>query len=92
MPRIDLADVAAWLHLAATPSFTAMAVLTAMLGAGPDMICGQDASLLGGMVPMYLLMSMFHLPPWLKLVASRRLGPLSRAAVISRSDGALDRA
>jgi hypothetical protein len=26
------------------------------------------------MVPMYLLMSVFHLAPWLKLVSSRRNG------------------
>jgi hypothetical protein len=26
------------------------------------------------MVPMYLLMSAFHLAPWLKLVASQRNG------------------
>jgi len=24
------------------------------------------------MVPMYLLMSAFHLPPWLKLISGRR--------------------
>jgi hypothetical protein len=30
-----------------------------------------NASPLSGMVPMYLLMSVFHLPPWLKLIASR---------------------
>jgi hypothetical protein len=26
------------------------------------------------MVPMYLLMSAFHLPPWLRLISSRRSG------------------
>jgi hypothetical protein len=29
---------------------------------------------LAGMVPMYLLMSAFHLTPWLKLIAGRRSG------------------
>jgi hypothetical protein len=29
---------------------------------------------LSGMVPMYLLMSAFHLAPWLKLMARRRTG------------------
>lgn len=71
MARIDLADIAAWLHLAATPSFAAMALLTAIPSGGPDMICGQHASPLGGMVPMYLLMSVFHAAPWLRLGASR---------------------
>jgi hypothetical protein len=40
------------------------------------MLCSaaQDASPLSGMVPMYLLMSAFHLTPWLKLVSKRRSG------------------
>jgi hypothetical protein len=66
--------VAELLHLAATPSFALMAVLTALFGGGmPDMICSHAASSLGGMLPMYVLMSVFHAPPWLKLI-SRRLG------------------
>jgi hypothetical protein len=69
MARIDLAAVAAWLHLAATPSFAAMALVTAPLGGGPDMICGRSASPLGGMMPMYLLMGAFHAAPWLRLIA-----------------------
>jgi hypothetical protein len=31
-----------------------------------------DVSPVGGMVPMYLLMSVFHSAPWLKLIAGRR--------------------
>ena len=64
-----------WLSLAATPTFAIMALLTFLSGA-PDMICSvaQDASPLGGMVPMYSLMSALHLAPWLKLVSSRRRG------------------
>ncbi len=66
------------LALAAAPTFAIMAVLTGVLGGGPpDMLCSaaqQDASLLSGMVPMYLLMSAFHSAPWLKLVSSRRSG------------------
>lgn len=61
--------VADWLHLAATPAFALMALLTGLTGG--DMLCGT-ASPLGGMVPMYLLMSAFHLPPWLRLMAGRR--------------------
>ena len=63
-----------WLALAAAPTFAIMALLTGVPGGGPpDMLCSaaQDASPLGGMVPMYLLMSAFHSAPWLKLVSSR---------------------
>jgi hypothetical protein len=65
-----------WLYLAAAPTFAIMALLTGVLGGSPDMLCAamQDASPLGGMVPMYLLMSAFHLPPWLRLISSRRSG------------------
>jgi hypothetical protein len=33
---------------------------------------------LSGMVPMYLFMSAFHSPPWLKLISSRRNGARRR--------------
>jgi hypothetical protein len=46
-----------------------------MLGGPADALCSMTGvSQLGGMVPMYLLMSAFHLAPWLKLVAGRRSG------------------
>jgi len=60
------------LSLAATPTFAIMALLTAVHGGGmPDMLCSsaRDGSPLTGMVPMYLLMSAFHLGPWLKLIS-----------------------
>jgi hypothetical protein len=58
------------LRLAAAPAFAIMALLTGVLGGGQmPMICSADASLLTGMVPMYLLMSIFHAAPWLKLIA-----------------------
>lgn len=59
--------VSDWLSLAATPAFAIMALLTAGLGGPPDM----HASPLGGMAPMYLLMSAFHSAPWLKRISSR---------------------
>jgi len=64
-----------WLSLAAAPTFAAMAALTAISGP-TDMLCSSmpDASPLTGMVPMYLLMSAFHLAPWLKLVHGRGFG------------------
>ena len=65
------AGLAKWLALAASPTFAAMAVLTS-LGGGPMVVCSGTAGFpLGGMVPMYLLMSVFHAAPWLKLIADR---------------------
>jgi hypothetical protein len=67
-------SLAKWLGLAAAPTFATMALLTGVLGDGKmAMMCSaaQDPSSLGGMVPMYLLMSAFHLAPWLKLIANR---------------------
>jgi hypothetical protein len=68
--------LARWLALAATPTFAIMAVLTTMIGSGPaDMLCSAGhGSLLGGMVPMYLLMSAFHSAAWLRLISERRRG------------------
>ncbi|MCL2429354.1 MAG: hypothetical protein FWD12_08995 [Alphaproteobacteria bacterium] len=62
-------SLACWLSLAAAPTFTMMALLTAVHGgAAPDMLCSaQNGSPLSGMLSMYLLMSAFHLGPWLKL-------------------------
>jgi hypothetical protein len=66
--------LARWLALAATPTFAIMAVLTAVIGNGSaDMLCSAGhGSLLGGMVPMYLLMSAFHAGAWLRLVSERK--------------------
>lgn len=68
--------LARWLALAATPTFATMAVLTTVLGGGPaDMLCSAGHGLsLGGMVPMYLLMSAFHSAAWLRLISRRRWG------------------
>ncbi|MBY5333319.1 hypothetical protein HFO99_05065 [Rhizobium leguminosarum] len=67
------AHTADWLSLAAAPTFAVMALLTATTGSA-DMICMTtlDAFPIGGMVPMYLLMSSFHLAPWLRLAANWR--------------------
>ena len=64
-----------WLSLAAAPTFAFIALLTAM-GGPSDMLCSAapGASPLHGMALMYLLMSAFHSPAWLKLIASRRSG------------------
>ena len=64
-----------FLYLAAAPTFAIMALLTGVLGGSPDPLCSiAHASPLTGMVPMYVLMSAFHLSPWLKLFSSRRSG------------------
>jgi hypothetical protein len=64
-----------WLSLAAAPTFAIMALLTGVLGGGaPDTLCSvaQGASPLSRMAAMYLLMSVFHSAPWLKLVSQGR--------------------
>jgi hypothetical protein len=67
--------LADWLGLAAAPTFVVMALITAA-GGEPQLLCSAAhlASPLGGMVPMYLLMSAFHSGPWLKLISGRGSG------------------
>jgi hypothetical protein len=69
----NAAGIADWLCLAAAPTFAIMAILTAATG-GADMICSSmhGTSALDGMMTMYLMMSAFHLPPWLRLMSVRR--------------------
>jgi hypothetical protein len=56
------------LALAASPTFAVMALLTVALGGGAaEMLCAT-ASPVSGMATMYLLMSAFHVGPWLKLM------------------------
>ena len=70
------AGKAAWLAnllcLAAAPSFALMALLSA-IGGGADPICaaGGPGFHAGGMGAMYLMMSAFHLPPWLRKLWQR---------------------
>jgi hypothetical protein len=63
------------LSLAAAPTFAIMALLTGALGGQSDMLCSAAqgaSSLLSGMALMYVLMSIFHLAPWLKLFSNTR--------------------
>ena len=61
-----LRRMADWLALAAAPTFAAMALASAA-GAAPMALCiGAGPLPIDGMTAMYLLMSLFHLPPWLK--------------------------
>ena len=64
---------AGWLRLAAAPTFAVMALLTAVCDPMAGMICQAGHGFaLGGMAPMYLLMSLFHLPAWLCRLPNRR--------------------
>ncbi len=66
---------AGWLSLAAAPVFAVMALASGLAGGGEmAMICPAGTSLpgglsLNGMPAMYLLMSLFHSAPWLRLIA-----------------------
>jgi hypothetical protein len=59
---------AGWLSLAASPTFAVMACIAAS-NASPMALCTPGSSI-GGMAAMYLLMSLFHLSPWLKLASA----------------------
>jgi hypothetical protein len=93
--------MARWLGLAAAPTFAIMALWTGFFRGQPDMLCMamQGSSLMNGTTVMYLLMSAFHLAPWLRLISSRRtvstrrLGDSSRRAVfeqVVRSDEVIE--
>lgn len=66
-------DAAGWLAFAASPTFTVMAWL-ALIDPHTSAFCSSRSAILpiGGMAAMYLLMSLFHLSPWLKLASGRR--------------------
>ncbi len=67
------------LALAAAPGFALMALMTAQGGGAADMLCAA-ASPFGGMVPMYLLMSVVHAGPWLRRFAQASRSPSPMAA------------
>jgi NADPH:quinone reductase-like Zn-dependent oxidoreductase len=57
-----------WPCLAATPTFAIMALLTGLGGNPLNALCSAaQAAPLNEMTLMYLLMSAFHSPPWLRL-------------------------
>lgn len=62
-----------WLGLAAAPTFALMGLRTALFGAHPSMLgtAMRSSSAMSGMTLMYLLMSVFHSSPWVKMLASR---------------------
>lgn len=63
--------MAAWLTIAAAPTFAAMAISTTFATESMGAICGNAPSSLAGMTSMYLLMSLFHASPWLELMGYR---------------------
>jgi hypothetical protein len=65
-------DAAGWISLAGSPTFALMAWLAAS-DAPPMAICASTSDMLSinGMAWMYLLMSLFHVSPWLKLASGR---------------------
>jgi hypothetical protein len=72
-------SLANWLCLAATPTFAIMALLAGLDESPMVKLCSAGPGApLSGMVPMYLFMSAFHSPPWLKLISSRRNGARRR--------------
>ena len=81
-----------WLHLAAAPTFAVMALSTMMLdSAAPNALCAATGNaVLNGMTPMYVLMAVFHLTPWLKMIARRgdvTLFPgLNRSGVVQQME------
>ena len=62
-----------WLHFAAAPTFAIMALSTVVHVRGqPNALCSAAGGLWpGGMAPMYSLMALFHVTPWLKLISRR---------------------
>jgi hypothetical protein len=69
-------DVAGRLGLAAAPTFALMAWLSAVGSPGMTMCSAASAFLpINDMALMYLLMSLFHLPPWMKLLSARSQRP-----------------
>jgi len=66
------ADAAGRLGLAAAPAFALMAWISAAGSPGAKICSAAPAFMpIDDMALMYLLMSLFHLAPWLKLLSTR---------------------
>jgi hypothetical protein len=65
-------DAAGWIGLAGSPTFAIMA-WAAATETPRIAVCSSASGMLpiNGMTWMYLLMSVFHVSPWLKLVCDR---------------------
>ena len=85
--EVRIVECAGLFALAATPVFAAMAVWTGCFGNQPVMLCmaAQGSSPMDGMTLMYALMSIFHLPPWLRLISNRWIGGAGRCRATFRN-------
>lgn len=65
-------DVAGLLGLAAAPTFALMAGISAVNSPGMTMCTAASVFVpINDMALMYVLMSLFHLSPWMNLIAAR---------------------
>jgi hypothetical protein len=72
-PAVDVADR---FGLAAAPTFALMAWISAVGSPGMTMCSAASAFVpINDMALMYLLMSLFHLSPWMKLLSARSQRP-----------------
>ena len=71
-PSGNRRSTAGWLQLAAAPTFASMAWISATGAQGWE-VCSSFPGLLpvNDMTLMYVLMGVFHLPPWLRLMSAR---------------------
>jgi hypothetical protein len=74
-PRATIAT-AGWLGLAVAPTCALMAWISAV-GSPAMTMCSAASAFapINDMALMYVLMSLFHLSPWLKLLSSRSQHP-----------------
>ena len=83
----ESAKAGGWLHFAASPTFAAMAVASAITSGGPaNMFCqtmGHGGWPLDGMTSMYLLMAVFHASPWWTWIVLRSRRARKRKAFAS---------
>lgn len=69
-------DAAGRLGLAAAPTFALMAGISAVDSPGMTMCTAASAFVpINDMALMYVLMSLFHLLPWMKLLSAHSLRP-----------------
>lgn len=69
-------DAAGRLGLAAAPAFALMALISAVGSPGMTMCSAASTFMpLNEMALMYVLMSFFHLSPWMKILSARSRRP-----------------